>query len=215
MKYSPYPYIDELFDDYDSNKKLINRDSPIMINYPKIMAMAIGSTYEDVIIKTIDDFVSNPLPGYTIPALPTSSIYTIGGMAYKKFIPRPTPKADKFYNLFDTNFKNDVENRFTLIKTNMINKLESELVLLSQIYTTNTEYENSYLDTLDLKDTLVNCSFDTAENALLEMKFSRNNVAHHYMDESSKNMEDIRKLFQQSMYYVKAIDDIISNMTVH
>ena len=77
-----YPEIKAVFSDYNIVKRQLYNRNLIMTNYPKVIAMTIGSYFENIISKRIDDFLAShiAMPVIAVPSITGSADgFTAGG----------------------------------------------------------------------------------------------------------------------------------------
>ena len=142
-----YPEIQEAFFDYYNLKPYMNNGGSIMCNYPKVLTMTIGSTFENIVSNCIDNFLDHHIATPTIntPFFRDDNGFTKGGNAYKLFYTDkrnptdPEYNAEPFYNKFGTNFKNNVENEFNSLQRVFMNTLAAEEPNIEATYHSNTK----------------------------------------------------------------------------
>ena len=224
MKDSYYPAIKSIFDDYYNVKRQLNNRNLIMINYPKVIAMTMGSCFENAVSKRIDDFIVKPIlsPAISFPPISAGGGFTVGGNAYKKLKSSPSPgtsglyNAQDFYNLFGTTFKEMVENEYNILYNDFKNDVLSEEPYIMRSYSIDSENPNNkdefeeLISLIDVKDTL---NFIDAEQHLMMIKNKRNKVAHNFLDNFSLSVDELREYYFRARLFVKALENVFISQT--
>ena len=222
-----YPEIKAIFSDYNSVKRQLYNRTLIMTNYPKVIAMTIGSFFENIVSKRIDDFLTHPIstPTITIPSITGTTGpdgFTAGGNAYKKFDstpsvgPSPVYNAQRFYNLFGSTFKNKVENEFNRLYNNYQNSIVAEEPYITHSYNADPQdphKEDEFEEYLLLDEALDSLNFFTAEQHLMMIKNQRNRVAHNFADDYDLSVDELRQYYYRARIYVKALEIVFESQT--
>ena len=217
-----YPEIQEAIFDYYDLKPYMNTGGPVMSNYPKVLAMTLGSTFENVISNCIDNFLDHPITNPTIytPSFRDDNGFTRGGNAYKLFYTiRKTPtdpeyNAQPFYDKVGANFKSMIEREYGLLHEDFQNKLVVEENNIEIMYQNNPKrLEVQYEDFLFMKEAIDTLSFSLAEQHMLMIKRQRNIVAHNFVDSFPLAVDDLRQYYYRAMIYVKAIENVFKSQT--
>lgn len=225
MSNSHYQELDKLIREYDEDTKLIRPDKLIIINYPKVFAMSVASSFEFYIKECINDFLTNPLQ-------PIASAYPkIQSLSQKNPNKPLTDKiyakllsyedhgavvldATKFYDLFGgAPFRSSIMANFSTEQISRQTHMESLLGPLADLLGTSDKIDEEYAKLSDIKDRLDICSFIKAEQAFLSLKLRRNRVAHNYLHGLSDSFEDIRNFYYDAILYVVSLEKAISTLT--
>lgn len=223
-----YPEIKAVFSDYNSVKRQLYNRNLIMTNYPKVIAMTIGSYFENIVSKRIDDFLTSPIstPAITIPSITGTTGpdgFTAGGNAYKKFDstpsvgPSPVYNAQRFYDLFGSSFKNMVENEFNNLYNNYKNIVTAEEPYITHSYDTDPQdpnKEDEFEEYLLLEEALDSLTFFTAEQHLMMIKNQRNRVAHNFVDDYDLSVDELRQYYYRARLFVKALENVFISQTM-
>lgn len=225
MGNSHYQELDKLIQEYDEDIKLIRADKLIIINYPKVFTMSVGSSFEYYIKERINEFLLNPLqliePNYPkIHALSKKDKNKpMADKVYAKLLSYAkegveTLDASCFYDLFGgESFKNNVISNFLSEREARLTETDRRLQPLGDLIGTDDKYDEDYAKYSDIKERLENCSFNNAEQAFLSIKLRRNRVAHNYLHGLSDSFEDIRNFYYDAVLYVIALEKAISDLT--
>lgn len=217
-----YPEIQEAIFDYYDLKPHMSTGGPVMSNYPKVLAMTLGSTFENVISNCIDNFLDHPITNPTIytPSFQDNNGFTRGGNAYKLFHTirinptDPEYNAQPFYDKFGENFKSMIETEYSLLHEDFQNKLAMEENNIEIMYQNNPKrLEVQYEDFLFMKDAIDTSSFSLSEQHMLMIKRQRNIVAHNFVDSFPLAVDDLRQYYYRAMIYVKAIENVFKSQT--
>ncbi len=211
MLYSPYDNIDRLISEYEEDTHNIRGEKMIMEMYPKLLLMTIASHFEKNIKDKISEYIVHPKSGY-----PNLGNGMNADKAYKKFytmdrIGNVSFDATKFYDLFNVDFKGEVQRRFDALRSDYIAHLSEQATPLSNVSLPKIEEE--YIKLLDIKGKLENCDFNYAETAFLELKLRRNRTAHNFLCTLNDSFQDICSFYYYAMLYAKAIEDEIDQRT--
>ena len=227
MSNSPYHQLDKLIDEYEEDSRSIKADKLIMTNYPKLYVMTVASTFERLIKQRCQDFIDFPLlPLTSYPSIVSLITFcnshskpVVDGM-FGKFYTQDRNsgtvnlQAIKFYELLGgVIFKNNVQAIFATELaarlTNYQNIVDNLLLLLDS----GEQYEREYAKNTDIRDRLTICTFNSAENAFLNLKLRRNQVAHDYINGLSDSFENIRDFYLDAVVYVIALEKAIVSLT--
>ena len=220
-----YPEIKAVFSDYNSVKRQLDNRNLIMTNYPKVIAMTIGSYFENIISKRIDDFLVShiPMPIISVPSITGSNGFTAGGNAYKKLKSRPSAgpspvySAQDFYNLFGSTFKIIVENEFNTLYNDYKLTVVAEEPYITHSYDTDPQDKNKedeYEEYLFLDEALDSLTYFNAEQHLMMIKNQRNRVAHNFVDDYDLSVDDLRQYYYRARLYVKALENVFKSQTL-
>lgn len=224
--YDKYNELDRLIREYEEDFKTIREDKLIMKNYPKVLVMSIASLFERQLKITCQNFIDNPkspiltaYPQIDIlvhrnPNKPLTDKMFAKLEGYYDTNGSEILNAQKFYDLFGgSNFKNDVERNFNIVRLAKINQVGIILNNLVNLLDEGEQYEYSYAKQADLKKKLDVCSFDVAENAYLALKLRRNRVAHDYINGLSDTFEDIENFYYDAILYIVSLEHTIEELT--
>lgn len=227
MSSSPYYQLDKLIDEYEEVERLIRSDTLIMVNYAKVFLMTAASTFEHIIKQRCQEFVNYPL----IPISSYVTLYSLIQYCSRKSIIVEDAMFGKFYTLnrttglvnLDANmfydlfggvvFKNNIEVIFNNELNNRIAKFQDVVDKLSPLIGSGEQFDCAYVKNDDILERLKRCTFSISENAFLNLKLKRNQVAHNYINGLSDSFNDISNFYFDAVIYVMALDVAIENLT--
>lgn len=225
MSNSPYHKLDKLISEYEEDARTIRSDKLIMLNYPKVFIMSVACSFEHQLkinIKDFIDFPQSPIQG-TYPnifrLLNHNPNKPITDKIYAKLEGYEnngveTLDANKFYYLFGGQpFVNNVETNFNIERSKRIGEIDSIITGLQSLLGQDDRYDIDYAKNGDIKDRLVQCTFDMSEKAFLSLKIRRNRVAHDYINGSSDSFEDIRNFYYDAVLYIIALETTLVSLT--
>lgn len=216
-----YPEIQKAFFDYYDLRPHMNNGGSIMSNYPKILTMIIGSTFENVVSNCIDNFLDYPIttPTINIPSFRDDNGFTKGGNAYKLFHTLrknpsdPEYNATPFYQKFGINFRRMVEHEFISLQQDFRNRLAVEEPNIEATYQSNkNRYEVEYEDFLYMQEETA-IPFSLAEQHMMMIKKQRNKVAHNFVECFPLSVDELRQYYYRSMIYVKSLENVFISQT--
>jgi hypothetical protein len=227
MTDSPYADLDKLIDEYEDDNRTLRPEKFIMLNYPKLFIMSVASLFENQIKRNCDDFIDHPLIPLSIhyPYINnlSSNFLSKSEMIYRTFYTKDNNTgemhldASKFYELFNGNsFKSKVKTQFQselIIRSSYFSKQIDSLTNLLGVGTDNQKYERDYAKFCDYQDRISNCTFESAEESFLSIKYKRNMVAHDYINGTSDTFEDIRNLYLLASVYMVSLSKSIQALT--
>jgi hypothetical protein len=227
MSDSPYHQLDKLIDEYEVDSRTIKSDKLIMVNYPKVYVMTVASLFERQIKQRCQDFIDFPLipiTSYTVLhsllrfCLSQNKPATDGIFGKFRTLDRTSSTvnldAGKFYDLFGGGlFKTNVETNFNSELVDRSTKYQTIVDGLLPLIESGDQYEREYAKNTDIRDRLGRCTFASAENAFLNLKLRRNQVAHDYINGLSDSFEDIRDFYLDAVVYVIALEKTIIDLT--
>ena len=211
--------MDKLIKEYEEDSITVRSERLVMKNYPKVLTMSAASSFEHNIKNTCQDFLDNPklpiVPNYPkINSIRQSPLvdkiygkleaYNDNGIEHLA--------ADKFYELFGTSFKTDVQTIFAIKLQEKKAEVTAKVNSLLPLCGTEDKYDLDYAKQSDLKIELDRCNFDDAERAFLNLKLRRNRVAHDYIHGLSDTFEDILKFYNLAVIYAVSIEEAIKNL---
>ena len=219
MSNNRYSELDKLIKEYEEDSITVRSERLVMKNYPKVLTMSAASSFEHNIKNTCQDFLDNPklpiVPNYPkINSIRQSPLvdkiygkleaYNDNGIEHLA--------ADKFYELFGTSFKTDVQTIFAIKLQEKKAEVTAKVNSLLPLCGTEDKYDLDYAKQSDLKIELDRCNFDDAERAFLNLKLRRNRVAHDYIHGLSDTFEDILKFYNLAVIYAVSIEEAIKNL---
>ena len=225
MDDSCYVELKCLVDEYDEVVKIIRPDKMIILNFPKSFTMSVASSFEHRIKLLLADFLQYPCAAIptSFPQIDSLSRRGTGKPLEDKIFAKlegyenggvAVLDATKFYDLFGgQTFKNIVKSYFEVEREHRIAIEEDYTGKLFELLGQGEQYERDYAKHSDIKERLVNCTFEVAENAYLTLKLKRNRVAHDYVHGLSDSFEDIRNFYYDAILYVIGLEKALENLT--
>ena len=208
-----YAELDKLIKEYEEDSNTVRAERLVMKNYPKVLTMSAASSFEHNIKIACQDFLDTPklpiVPNYPkindITRLPKVDkiygkleAYNENGVEHLS--------AEKFYDLFGTSFKSDVQTIFNTKLQEKKTTVTAKVNWLLPLCGTEEKYDFDYAKQSDLKIELDRCSFSDAESAFLNLKLRRNRLAHDYIHGLSDTFEDILKFYNLAVLYALSVE---------
>lgn len=217
-----YPSLKKFIDEYQLIKTL-SSNLEIFTYYPQLFVIAVVSLFEKEIKEKCNNVITNP--AQSLSAMPQlrnlvrSHPNDILAKIYGKLFAQedagiPNLSANGFYDLFGgAPFKNNVENQFSSIQSIETIAYYNITNNLYNLIGVDDKYDEAYSENDDIYNRLNNNNFTNAETAFLKLKLRRNKTAHDFLSGTSDSFEDIRNMYYDSVLYVVALKNALSNLS--
>ena len=218
-----YKDLEKLIDEYEVDTQNICSTKLILQNYPQVFTLSVASSFENNIKLDLDSFLMNPLhPLTTYPGINqmvnSNNPTPVPERMYKKFYTDPALTAEPFYQLFNgAPFKTSVQTHFANRRAQELTSYQSRVAALETLINNSSEdeekYANAYVAADDRAVRLQQLTFDVAEQAFLNIKKRRNQVAHDFIHGLTDSFVDLRTFYFDAIIYILALSDALADLT--